>query len=278
MFERQMRWLARSADVLSEADLLYLIRTDRPMPGRCAMVTFDDGYIDNYQLAFPVLRSLNMPAIFFIPTQAIEDRSLGWWDIISYLVKRCTKERVYLESCGAGGPTRTASEKAETIRHLLSFIKRTRDRSTEDVLGDLSRACEVEPPTRAEQGSQLMTWEQLGEMLAKDMAVGSHTHSHGVLSAMGSNAQLSELRRSKQLLETRLNHEVSSLSYPVGGESHYSKATKDAARAAGYALAFSFTKRVTRRRVDDPFDITRIPPPRALSLFKAVTVAPSLFL
>jgi peptidoglycan/xylan/chitin deacetylase (PgdA/CDA1 family) len=276
MFELQMRWLKESADVVSEADVLDLARSGRPIPGRCAMVTFDDGYIDNYELAFPVLRALDLPAIFFIPTRSIEQRTLGWWDIISYLVKRCAKDRVIFRAGSL--PTASPADRAATIRQLLRLIKSTRGTSTEQVLNELSRACEVELPARDEQSSQLMTWEQIEEMSGKNMAVGSHTHSHGVLSTMDEEAQLSEMKRSKEILEARLHHEVRSLSYPVGGDAHFTGATKDAAHAAGYVMAFSFRNRVNRRRIRDPFDIKRISPPEDLSVFKAVTVIPTVFL
>ena len=54
----------------------------------------DDGYIDNYTLAYPLLKVLNLPAIFFISTSLIEERHLGWWDIIDYMLKKSRKNTI----------------------------------------------------------------------------------------------------------------------------------------------------------------------------------------
>ena len=86
-FAQQLTWLKKNNDILSEGELISLVRGEISPPKRSVVLTFDDGYIDNYSLAFPVLKAFNVPAIFFIPTRSIEERSLGWWDLISYFIK-----------------------------------------------------------------------------------------------------------------------------------------------------------------------------------------------
>ena len=274
-FAAQMQWLRRSTDVLSEADLLQLVRSGGSIPGRCSMVTFDDGYIDNYRLAFPVLRSLGIPALFFVPTRSIEQRTLGWWDILSYLVKRCERRRIAFNARSLR--TETPDDRAETVEHLLRFIKST-PASAPEVLNAVSRACDVVLPTREEQSRELMTWEHIDEMRRSHMAIGSHTHTHSVLSHLDEEAQLAEMTRSKQELESRLNRAVHSVSYPVGGASHFTAVTKEVARAAGYAMGFSFRNQINRGHVEDPFEIGRISPPDPLARFAAATIVPSIFL
>src|ERR1041385_2743514 len=64
-FERQVKWLKRNLTVLSEPELLEVIQNSR-VKEPCAVITFDDGYRDNYELAYPVLRAHGAPAIFFV--------------------------------------------------------------------------------------------------------------------------------------------------------------------------------------------------------------------
>jgi len=77
-FERQARWLKQNCDVLSESELLELVHGRKSFQGRYAALTFDDGYRDNYDLAYPVLRAIAVPAVFFICPGLIESREVGW--------------------------------------------------------------------------------------------------------------------------------------------------------------------------------------------------------
>src|SRR5689334_20300055 len=87
-FDRQVKWLKANFDILSEGEILDVIRARKPFNCRCAAITFDDGYRDNYTLTFPVLRRHSVPAIFFVCPGLIDSRQLGWWDLIAYLVKK----------------------------------------------------------------------------------------------------------------------------------------------------------------------------------------------
>src|SRR5579875_3633958 len=83
VLEQQIAWLAQYTNIVGESELLQALKSGKPLNGRCSMITFDDGYRDSYTLAFPILERYRTPAIFFIPTDAIGSRRLGWWDIIS---------------------------------------------------------------------------------------------------------------------------------------------------------------------------------------------------
>jgi peptidoglycan/xylan/chitin deacetylase (PgdA/CDA1 family) len=113
VLRRQMRWLRDHTTIIGEADLLAALRGERALPDSAVMVTFDDGYEDNHRLALPILSELNIPATFFIPTQAIDERALGWWDLIAYLIGKSDRAqiRVLGETVAlgaAGGPGRVA--------------------------------------------------------------------------------------------------------------------------------------------------------------------------
>jgi peptidoglycan/xylan/chitin deacetylase (PgdA/CDA1 family) len=67
-FRQEMEWIKKETKILSEDDLIDIIYHNKKFNQMCSMVTFDDGYRDNYDLAFPILKELKIPAMFFIPT------------------------------------------------------------------------------------------------------------------------------------------------------------------------------------------------------------------
>jgi peptidoglycan/xylan/chitin deacetylase (PgdA/CDA1 family) len=59
-------------------DLLYALAQGRPLPPRPVILTFDDGYLDNYEHAFPLLRDAGFMATFFVITDFVTDARAGY--------------------------------------------------------------------------------------------------------------------------------------------------------------------------------------------------------
>ena len=103
-FEAQVRFLATRFHILSLQTLLDIV-ADRgsiarnlPMAGKpLALITFDDGYQDNYQTALPVLRKLGVPATFFLVTRFLASAPLPWWDHIACVLKQTQVPRFALK-------------------------------------------------------------------------------------------------------------------------------------------------------------------------------------
>jgi peptidoglycan/xylan/chitin deacetylase (PgdA/CDA1 family) len=269
-FRAQLRWLRANAELLSEDDLLAILRGGRRLPARAAMITFDDGYLDNYELALPVLRELGVPAIFFIPTQAIDERALGWWDLIAYVLKKCSRPEITLQ----GERLPLADRDALKVR-LQRWMKLRSAAESRGLVADLARACEVALPDPERCGRELMSWEQVREAAARGVAIGSHTHSHRVLATLDPATQREELRRSKTELEGRLGRPVRTLAYPVGGYEHFNVETQRLARECGYEAAFSFHTGINTSL--DPFDIRRLSAPDDVAHYSATFALPGLF-
>jgi len=89
VFDQQMRFLKEAFEIVPLADLLARWRTgvwDRR--NRYCVITFDDGWLDNYLFAYPVLRRYGIPATIFLPTAFIGTSAWFWWDELSYVLPR----------------------------------------------------------------------------------------------------------------------------------------------------------------------------------------------
>ncbi len=275
-FTQQMRWLKENRAVfLSEDELIYFQQKQKKIPKRSVLITFDDGYKDNFTLVYPVLRSLHIPAIYFIPAGGIMDRKLGWWDIISFFIKKTRKKNISITEHEFS--LLDGREKKEAIFHLLQLMKTEPHSRTQDLLKVLSKECEVDFPSYDEQDAELMTRKEIKEVQNNGIAIGSHTISHRVLATLDEDEQFEELLSSKRLLEDMLPGKIRSFSYPVGDYTAFTKKTKDLAQKAGYDISFSFKTGVNYQRITDPFDIRRIEPPENFHAFKATMISPRIF-
>jgi peptidoglycan/xylan/chitin deacetylase (PgdA/CDA1 family) len=78
-FRRICSWLARNFRVVSLAEQVQALESGRILPNT-ASITFDDGYLDNYEIAAPILRELGLPATFFVATDFIGSTTVPAWD------------------------------------------------------------------------------------------------------------------------------------------------------------------------------------------------------
>jgi peptidoglycan/xylan/chitin deacetylase (PgdA/CDA1 family) len=272
-FEQQINWLRRNTNVLSEDALIDLVKSGRPPSYPSALVTFDDGYRDNYTIAYPILKRLGVPAIFFIPTQQIMMRQLGWWDIIAYLIKNTSRPALRFD----GEEILVANSQTAAIRKFLSKMKLEPHEKSKNLLVRLAEECAVPLPDPSIQDGEMMTWEQIRELPRNEIAVGSHAHSHCALATMPPAMQKQEMTASKAILERELGSKVRSISYPVGNYQHFTAESQALAAQCGFELGFSFNTGVNYGGSIAPFDVKRVDPPDQIELLAAMTVLPQLF-
>jgi peptidoglycan/xylan/chitin deacetylase (PgdA/CDA1 family) len=90
------------------------------------------------------------------------------------------------------------------------------------------------------------------------MAIGSHTHSHQVLSQLEPSQQREELVKSRSILKDRLGVDADVLAYPVGGKASFTHETQELARDTGYRAAFSYYGGTNLARRASRYDVNRI--------------------
>jgi hypothetical protein len=125
-----------------------------------------------------------------------------------------------------------------SLRNVLSLYKMPENTDAARFIRELSEQT---------RGSALpgtlrrfLDWGEAREMIGGGMAIGSHTHSHQVLSQLEPEEQRWELAQSRALIKEQLGIEAGALAYPVGGTSCFSERTRQLAHEAGYRAAFSF--------------------------------------
>lgn len=106
-------------------------------------------------------------------------------------------------------------------------------------------------------GLKALTWAQIREMINEGCSVGSHTHSHARLSECTAEQILAELTQSKRIIERRLGVEVNSLAYPFGQIHDYDERAVQAAKDAGYCIAFT-TSQTCLTSIRKPYEIPRV--------------------
>jgi peptidoglycan/xylan/chitin deacetylase (PgdA/CDA1 family) len=251
-FDAQITYLARRFRIVSLPEALEVLVRGTKWPA--ILITFDDGYLDNYELAFPILKSHSTSGTFFLPTSLVGTDRVPWWDAIAYMLRNSRHRCIQLSYLAPLQVDLGLFRPA--LRTVLSRFKSPAMRDEKRFLEELASATGVEVPQTA-QKPLFMSWNNVKEMAAAGMDFGSHTHSHQLLAKLPPDRQLWELVHSRECIRRHAGLDVTTLAFPVGGRTTFSEETQDALAQAGYRGAFSFYGGVNIPKHTTMFNIHR---------------------
>lgn len=261
---QQITYLKSRFHVVELQEAQELISRPERLRHPHVLLTFDDGYLDNYAVAVPILKSHGVQGTFFLPTSFTGTDRLPWWDQVAFMVRNAQTNLITLRY-----PRPVSIERSSdcllAIRQILALYKAPETTDAACFLNGVAEACGVAIPHVAVK-RQLMNWREAGELVRGGMAFGSHTHRHELLAKLPLEEQLREFGQSKQILENRLGVQIDTLAYPVGSRTSFSAATWEALERTGYRTAFSAYGGVNVPGRIEPFDVMRVKVHRELSL------------
>lgn len=275
-FRRQMEYVRRYCTTITSEQLRAWKAGRQELPPNPVIITFDDGYRDNHDVALPVLQEAGLVGEFFVCPWQITERRLFWWDRIAYCVHRTRRTSIRLDYPAPMTleiPNAAAVLPAQYA--LLAVVKNTRGLDVQRFLGELQVRAEVELDEPREAERLLMTWEQVRALRRAGMTVGSHSYSHPILSLTDREAARVEMVRSKREIEAALDERIDSIAYPVG---RFTAETKELAAEAGYEVAYSYKTGATFTRSADFMEIRRVDVDRRVFLeyFRLLVALPFL--
>ena len=256
-FERQMQYLKKTFNIINCQQLVDYITKDIPLPPRSAMVTFDDGYFDNYSQAYPILRELNIPAVIFLATDYIGTNQPFYWDYIAYCFSHTKLNHAHLSVVGE----RTWSnenEKNIVLHEWIETLKKIQEKEKQIAINSIATALSVSVPEDAFKGLHL-NWQQVREMHKNGIEFGAHTASHPILTRIPLHQAQDEIISSKLKIEKEINAPVISFAYPNGGVADFSPNIMQMISQAGISIAFSLLPGPTFYKTvkKEPFSIRR---------------------
>jgi peptidoglycan/xylan/chitin deacetylase (PgdA/CDA1 family) len=275
-FDWQVRHLKRHFDVVSPADFEQVRSSKR---GRHIVISFDDGYRDNYDLAFPILRDHHVPATFFLATRFLDQPYVSWWDEVAWMIR--STDRQFLEGdIWLPQPVLIDHLNPQvTIRTLLKILKCLDGEKSQEFLNYLGQATGCGRCPAKHAADLWMNWDMVREMRAGGMNFGAHTVNHPVLSRLSIDRQRWEIVESRRRIEHELGEKVNTFSYPVGGQETCTEETRQCLRDEGFQWAFRYGVGYSRNPFKDPMQIPRLAVEQTIgrSMFRSLTTLPQLF-
>ncbi|MDQ7051475.1 MAG: polysaccharide deacetylase family protein [candidate division KSB1 bacterium] len=246
MFEQQMRWLKQYYTVLPLSEIVDAFRNRKPLPEYTAAVTFDDGFRNNFTVAFPIMVRHNIPATIFLTTDMIgQPGARLWTEHVDTIIFSANVRRLQVQMNGTLTEFDVSNQQAkieasdrirvflktlnpgERARHILA-LERQVDRSFNFLDDDESK-----------ERYEFLNWDEVRLMSEHQVEFGSHTRTHSIIAHLSPAELEKELFESKQKIEQELQRPCRFFSYPNGTARDFSRRDQTMLREAGYEAALS---------------------------------------
>jgi peptidoglycan/xylan/chitin deacetylase (PgdA/CDA1 family) len=263
-FERHMRVLRRHFRVLSPAAFEECMRRGQFEPRSC-LVTFDDGWIDTYTEAWPVLQRYRIPALVFLPSAYIGTGDVFWQErlgrVLYTIRQRVRYDAAFAETArpalsALGLDSVLEADEAAARGVILDLVRQTKSSTAQDPAATV-RALEALAPEAAGATAHIdryIDWAQAREMARDGVTFGAHSDTHRPMTTLPADEARREIEVSRQALRQQLGTTATAFCYPNGD---WNPEVAAAVAQARFSMAFS-TDRGRIDRDSNPFALRRV--------------------
>ncbi len=259
-FRRRLLELTNAGPSVSMDDIVNARRVGDALPPGAFAVTFDDGFENNYSIAAPILRELQIPATFYVTTSFIDRNLMSWIDQIEYCLSCATRPTIRLPWSEARWRAQTTGQRIDLLEEIRAVVKFSPKIDPEVVVGGIFEQCNLDRVWgSSDMLDQKMSWSQV-RSLAEDplFVIGGHSHTHRTMAFLNAAELACEIDTSMGLIQRRIGVRPKHYSYPEGMACSYSPEVIRELQRRGVVCCPS-AEPGSNQIGDDMFRLKRIP-------------------
>jgi peptidoglycan/xylan/chitin deacetylase (PgdA/CDA1 family) len=240
-FERVIRRLRKSKVDLISLDEMHRRLVSGEFPRRFVCITFDDGYRDNHEFAYPILKKYEVPFAIYVATSFADRVGELWWLALEAVVAQNELIGIRIDGSDRWFEARGVPEKRAVYDHIYTWLRQLpTEQELRRVMRELTTRHRVDMQSFARE--HCMDWPELAELAADPLCtIGAHTVNHPILAKVDEKTVRSELENSRAVIEAALGMRPRHLAYPVGDK------TAAGPREFKIAAEMGFSTAVTTR-------------------------------
>ncbi|PCI97415.1 MAG: hypothetical protein COB14_09055 [Alphaproteobacteria bacterium] len=236
-FSNILNTLKEGGTALSMDDVVEIHGNGDVYPPNSFIVTFDDGFENNYSVAAPILSDLNIPSTFYITTDFIENGTMSWTDRIEYCLENVKTGSVTLPWESDNLSFCNSSGKIELMQRIRQRVFHDKTINVDDFTDWFYKQFDMDViQTTSDPLDKKLSWQQVQEMHEDDLfTIGGHTHTHIVMSFSPQAEMEQEIDLNLKLLKEKSNVDTVHFAYPQGQANHYNISVINALKKRGIA-------------------------------------------
>lgn len=261
-FDLHIRFLKKNFEIVPLSCLAFPddIHPQKLTKYRLCALTFDDGWYDIFEYAYPILKLHEAPATVFLPTDFIGTNRWFWTDRLGFVLDRMTNSQNFLkEDSNIRNPLviaiKNMSESFEMrLEKAISLLKNYRIIEIEQLLLEFTAIIGEDSTPR---GRAFLSWKEVREMVDSGLiSFGSHTAGHSILSTLTEEEVKHELKKSRDFLISQkvVDPKFIAFSYPNG---NFTDRIREIVQETGYQLAVT-TQQGWNHCDENPYTLRRI--------------------
>jgi len=251
-FRKQMDFLNRYYKVVDIGDLFMGLQDNDSGKPR-AVITFDDGYRNNYSIAFPILQEYNFRATIFVCSGLLGQTEMAWYDKVIYAIQRSSCTSMAIGNVNFFFDSPNPSRRWDMIQELLTHLKMESEEERSQQADNIVRHLNV--PLDQSECFELMSAEEARSLYGSGLvSIGSHTAYHEILTSISLSQAEDTIHESIRDLELLIGDAVHYFSYPNG---NYNDEIISLLNAASITHACTTNSGIYSRR-NSPYKIPRI--------------------
>jgi len=259
-FLETLKSLLAIASPVSMPELVEIAAGRIGPPDRGFVVTFDDGFENNWSVAAPILRELSVPATFYITSDFIDNNGSSWIDRIEAVVEAAAQVDVDDVQLGIRGTFGSRDERVALLDRIRQVVKGTRTMDPYDAAARVIAGISgTDSAPWSQSLDQKMSWDQVRSLDADPLfVVGGHGRTHRILEYLDDADLEAEIAHSLRRLSVELGRPVDHFSYPEGLAHCYSDRVIGVLQRHGVICSPSAEPGLSWPG-DDPFRFKRVP-------------------
>ena len=254
LFRRHIEWLSRRFEIMDLADFAARFLAGEKPVRPVAVITFDDGWLDNFEVAFPILKDMGVTATIFLPTGFIGTKGAYWNARAEKAVRKIHERRDLLVRAF---PDEKMPEGAAFLVDLLLKnppVSVKIDRVIESVkilppsqILEVTEFLEFLARIDGKPERTILDWDEVRQMKEAGIRFGSHSVNHRIMTQLSASECFAEASQSLRVMTERLGEQPLCFAYPNG---NYNETVVREVRRAGYLCAVAIYHGFASRGAD----------------------------
>lgn len=240
-FRMQIEYLKSHFEIISLSEAVGRMRNGgikRPT----AVITFDDGYQNNFDVGFPILCKEKIPATIFLATGLIDTNDTVWHCRLNIALSQT--RRPIIERNGFKFDLSTLNLRAKASAAIQENLKRLPHPQLMAAIRDIILELDGDPDCSISASSPygMLNRNAIAEMVASGLIeFGAHTHQHAILSRLSEEERFKEIRQSVHMVHELTGRPCRCFSYPNGRTEDYDSKSIDHLKTCGIQMAVTTT-------------------------------------
>ncbi|HBF07620.1 MAG TPA: hypothetical protein DHW71_01720 [Gammaproteobacteria bacterium] len=285
VFAEQMDFVSKHFNVINFYDLvryqsaypnLLFPQLLKLLPPNSMIITFDDGYADNLNIALPIMKSYGLTGVVYISTDFVDQQKLFWFDEVARCMQVLPEGPINIFNNRFSVHLNDTNREKQR-RAFGRFLQTLTDNERLEAIEELRHISQYNFDSCKFSCGMPLSWEQVRQLRSEGIEIGSHTRNHGFLDVMNEEELLDQIAGSKEQIESQIGESIVSFSYPNG---NFHQGVVDTVKEAGYQFAVNYKHNIAKSSIKlNRFLLPRlhVETDMSMSLFKGNLLMPSTF-